>query len=177
MTRSGTTSGRVFSVLAGLDRILTEAAGAVAVIFLALAATLGFVQVILRFILHSPSTWAGATTQLLVVWMVHLGVALTIRTGALVSVDFFRNRLGDRARPWMDLLVGCVMLCFFLSLVMFGWEVVRRVQFQLHPALNMSMSWGYAAVPVGAVFSVVATLARMARDLETIYNGKLGEEI
>lgn len=177
MTNSVTKIHRALSFLGGLDRPLTEAAGAVAVLFLAAAATLGFVQVILRFIFNSPSTWAGATTQLLVVWMVHLGVALTIRTGSLVSVDFVRNLIGVRARPWLDIAVGLVMLSFFLSLVLFGWEVVERVQFQIHPALEMSMSWGYAAVPVGAVFSVLATVSRLARDASTIYSEPTGENI
>ena len=123
---------------------------------LATAATLAFAQVFLRFVLHSPSTWAGAVTQLLIVWMVHLGVAVTIRQGALVSLEFLRGRLGTRLRPVLDLIVTLAMLAFFGNLLVFGLEVVERVHTQRHPALGLSIAWGYAAVPTGAAFSIVA---------------------
>ena len=62
------------------------------------------------------------------------------------------------------------MLSFFLNLVWYGWDVAQRVQSQLHPALEFSMAWGYAAVPVGAAFSVLATRSRIAQDANKVFH-------
>ena len=42
----------------------------------------------------------------------------------------------------------------------FGWLMAERVRFQEMAGLEVSMSWGYAAIPVGAVFAMVGAVAR-----------------
>lgn len=37
--------------------------------------------------------------------------------------------------------------------------MAERVQFQEMAGLEVSMSWGYAAIPVGAVFAMVGAVA------------------
>jgi TRAP-type C4-dicarboxylate transport system permease small subunit len=48
--------------------------------------------------------------------------------------------------------------------------MAERVQFQEMAGLEVSMSWGYAALPIGALFSMVGAFAqfldRRAEDLE-----------
>ena len=41
----------------------------------------------------------------------------------------------------------------------FGWMMAQRVQFQEMAGLEVSMSWGYAAIPVGAVFGMIGAVA------------------
>ncbi|MEW9834497.1 TRAP transporter small permease [Mesorhizobium marinum] len=148
-------------ILKVIDRAVLRFVAFAASLALAVAATLAFVQVILRFVLSSPVSWTDATTQLLIVWMVHLGVAVTMRAGALVSVDAVRRLAGVRAQPVFDLICAGITLVFLGNLVWFGIEMVERAASQNHPALGISMSWGYAAVPVGAAFAIVAVIARI----------------
>ena len=42
----------------------------------------------------------------------------------------------------------------------FGWEMAKRVKFQEMAGLEVSMSWGYASIPVGAVFAMVGVVAQ-----------------
>ena len=53
----------------------------------------------------------------------------------------------------------------------FGWIMAERVQFQEMAGLEVSMSWGYAAIPIGAVFAMVGAVAhfldRRSEELET----------
>jgi TRAP-type C4-dicarboxylate transport system permease small subunit len=55
-------------------------------------------------------------------------------------------------------------------LLWFGWIMAERVQFQEMAGLEVSMSWGYAALPIGAVFAAIGALAqfldRRAEELE-----------
>jgi TRAP-type C4-dicarboxylate transport system permease small subunit len=41
----------------------------------------------------------------------------------------------------------------------FGWLMTQRVQFQEMAGLEVSMSWGYAAIPFGAAFGMVGAVA------------------
>lgn len=152
-------------VLRALDRAIMWIITMAAAMALAVAAVLAFSQVIMRFILASPSTWSEATAQLLIVWMVHLGVVVTMRSGSLVSVEFLRSLLGNRLQPFVEVVIAISTLFFLGNLLFFGLQVVGRVQFQNHPALGISIAWGYAAVPVGAAFSIIATTARMIEQL------------
>lgn len=163
-TREKQVVGAAF-VLRAMDRAVMWFVTAAAAMALALAAILAFSQVIMRFIFASPSTWSEATAQLLIVWMVHLGVVVTMRSGTLVSVEFIRNLMGRRLQPVIELLIAIACLFFLGNLLVFGLQVVERVQFQNHPALGISIAWGYAAVPVGAAFSIIATIARTVEQL------------
>lgn len=149
------------TVLRTIDRMVMGSVIAAASIALALAAILSFAQVVLRFAFSSPISWVDASAQLLVVWMVHLGVAVTMRTGTLVSVDFVRHLVGPRLRPYLSTAIAIATFVFLANLFWFGLEIVQRVQFQNHPALGISIAWGYAAVPVGAALSIFAAAARI----------------
>jgi C4-dicarboxylate transporter DctQ subunit len=144
-----------------LDRIIVGAAIVAACTALGLAAVLAFSQVILRFLFEVPLSWTDAAAQMLVVWMVHLGVAVTMRSGTLVSVDFLKNILGPRSQILLEVAIAAATLTFLGNLFWYGLEMAGRAQMQNHPTLGIKMSWGYAAVPVGAALSVVALFARL----------------
>lgn len=147
-----------------IDRAIMGSVAVAASLALAIAAILAFAQVILRFVFSAPVSWTDATAQMLIVWMVHLGVAVTMRSGSLVAVDAVRQLAGRRAQPVIDVVAALVTLVFLGNLVWFGLEMVARAAPQNHPALGISMSWGYAAVPVGAAFSIVAVIARLIEE-------------
>ena len=52
----------------------------------------------------------------------------------------------------------------------FGWIMAERVKFQEMAGLEVSISWGYAALPIGAAFAVLGALGqfldRKAEELE-----------
>jgi TRAP-type C4-dicarboxylate transport system permease small subunit len=53
----------------------------------------------------------------------------------------------------------------------FGWTMATRVQFQVMAGLEISMSYAYAAIPVGSAFAIIGAVAhffdRRAEELET----------
>jgi TRAP-type C4-dicarboxylate transport system permease small subunit len=148
----------VRAVLAA-ERIATQAALAAACFALALAVGAGAWQVFTRFVLAQPSPWSEALVRQALVWMVLLGVAGAIRHGALVAIDVARQA----ARGWVRLaidLATLVSICLLFSVLFwFGWSMAERVRFQTIAGLEVSIAWGYAAIPVGAVFAILAAVA------------------
>jgi TRAP-type C4-dicarboxylate transport system permease small subunit len=149
----------VWRAVLTLDRFSTGAASALAVLALAVAVAAGAWQVVARFATETPSVWSEALVRTALIWMAYLGLAVAMRVGALVSIDLLRTL----SRGALRQAVEAVTLAFSLSLLgvmfWFGWHMAERVKFQEMAGLEVSMSWGYAAIPIGALFAMVGVVA------------------
>jgi len=142
-----------------LERVTTQAAVAAACLGLLVAFLAGAWQVFTRFVLHEPSPWSEALVRQALIWMVLLGVAGAIRYGALVAIDIARTAAHGWLRRGIELLILAALLALFGILFWYGWAMAERVRFQRIAGLNVSIAWGYAAIPVGAAFAIVAAIA------------------
>ena len=150
---------RVRRAVLVFDRWSTGVAAALAVLALAVAVTAGAWQVVARFATETPSVWSEALVRTALIWMAYLGLAVAMRAGALVAIDLLRMF----SRGALRQAVEAATLAFSLSLLgvmfWFGWHMAERVRFQEMAGLEVSMSWGYAAIPIGAVFAMVGAVA------------------
>ncbi|MFC7410753.1 TRAP transporter small permease [Hydrogenophaga atypica] len=142
-----------------LDRVLTGACLSLACVLLAVIASLGMWQVTSRFVLSQPSTWTEESMRRLLIWMVMLGVVAAFRQGALVSVDLMLRLSKGAWRNTVRTIITSVNLAFLSVVLYFGIDLVWRVRFQTFASMELSMGWGYAALPVGAFLGLVAVIA------------------
>lgn len=153
------------------ERRLTDAVMAAAAACLAVSVLTGFWQVISRFILSEPATWSEALIRTLLIWMAFLGLGGAFRVGALVSIDLCHRLTRGKLRLAVELMILAASLFVLTVMVMQGWNMAQRVKFQNLAGLEVSIAWGYAAIPVGAAFAFFGVLAhfldRRAEDLET----------
>jgi TRAP-type C4-dicarboxylate transport system permease small subunit len=152
------------------DRLLTGLAAVIASLALAVATVAGLWQVVSRFATETPNAWSEALVRTALIWMALLGLAAAIRGGALVSIDIAHRYAGGRLRRGIEAATLAGTLSLMGVLFWFGWTMTQRVQFQEMAGLEVSMSWGYAAIPVGALFCMVGALAnfldRRSEELE-----------
>ncbi len=144
-----------------LDRVTTQAALVAACFALAVAVSAGAWQVFTRFLLNQPSPWSEALVRQALVWMVMLGIAGAVRHGALVAIDITRELVKGRVRLALDVVIFAAIALLFGVLFWFGWEMANRVRFQSIAGLEVSIAWGYAAIPVGSVFAIIGALAAL----------------
>jgi len=154
-----------------LDRITTGIAAIAASLALAVAVAAGLWQVIARFATETPSIWSEALVRMALVWMAYLGLALALRAGALVSIDVAHRYSGGAVRRAIEAAALACSLSLMGIMFWFGWEMAYRVRFQELAGLEVSITWGYAAIPVGAVFAMIGAVAhfldRRSEELET----------
>jgi TRAP-type C4-dicarboxylate transport system permease small subunit len=141
------------------ERIVTQASVFVACCLLAAAASVGFYQVLTRFVLNEPATWSETMVRVLLIWMAYLGVCGAIRAGALVSVDVLYRACRGRARRALEAVIMVATLSLLAILVWFGVDLAFRVRFQILAGLEIPVSWAYSAVPVGSAISMLAVIA------------------
>ncbi len=144
----------------GLDRATTGLAAILACVALGIAVAAGLWQVISRFATETPAVWSEALVRTALVWMAYLGLALALRAGALVSIDVAHRYSGGVLRRGIEAAALACSLSLMGVMFWFGWMMAERVQFQEMAGLEVSMSWGYAAIPVGALFAMVGAVAQ-----------------
>jgi len=153
-----------------LDRYATGIATLLASLALAVAVAAGLWQVVARFATETPSVWSEALVRTALIWMAFLGVAVALRAGALVSIDVAHRSARGALRRGLEAAALAASLAMLGVMFWFGWEMAVRVRFQEMAGLEISMAWGYAAIPIGAVFAMVGAVAhfldRRAEELE-----------
>ncbi|MEY3731430.1 MAG: hypothetical protein RLZZ57_2186 [Pseudomonadota bacterium] len=150
---------RLRGLVLSLDQIGTTIAAIIACLALAVALFAGLWQVVARFATETPSVWSEALVRTALIWMAFIGLAVAIRAGALVSIDI-AHRL-SRGALWAALegLTLASILSMLGVMFWFGWSMAERVKFQEMAGLEVSMAWGYAAIPLGAVFAMLGAVA------------------
>lgn len=125
-----------------------------AALLLAIASVLVIWQVFTRFVLDSASGWSEVASRATIIWMVFIAAGVAFRTGAMISLEFIRSVLPPGARRAVMWLVAGLTLLFLGLLGWYGLQMTLRVQNQQVAMLGVSMSWLYAAIPVGCLIAV-----------------------
>lgn len=159
------------SAVLAVDRVTTAVVTWAACAALATAACMALGQVFMRYVARQPTAWSEPVVQMAVIWMVYLGAAATFRAGALVAIDLLADRLRGRWRGGLRLFITACALVLLLHMGWYGWEMAERARFNVNPTLGISMSWGFAAIPVGAFFAIIAVIAHAfdppSREIDT----------
>lgn len=155
-----------------IERRTTDFALWCAVAMLVVASVVGLYQILARFVLLQPAEWSEVSVRFALIWMVFLGCPVAFRQGAMVCVDLLYRKSGPHLRRALDLLVAASCLLLMGLILWFGLDYTWRGRFQTIAGFeSLTMSYAYAALPVGGAFSILAILAQWfdprRHDLET----------
>jgi TRAP-type C4-dicarboxylate transport system permease small subunit len=127
--------------------------------------TVVFLQVFTRYVLAYPWGWPEELARMLFVWVALLGAVLAFRRAGHFSIEACVSRLPVQLRRTVALSMGCVLLGFLLLVAYLGLQATLRVQEQLTTAMEISISWGYASVPVSFACMAFEMARFLWRDL------------
>jgi TRAP-type C4-dicarboxylate transport system permease small subunit len=145
-----------------IERFTSGLAMAGACTMLVVASALGMFQIVTRFILEQPAEWSEILIRLSLIWMVFLGIPAAFRQGAMVSVDVVYRTVPPRGRRVLDWVVCFASLALIGVILWWGWDYAVRGRVQSMAGLeSISMFWGYLALPVGALFSVLGIIGNL----------------
>jgi len=148
------------NTLLAVESVTTRFSLFIACLMMALAATLGMFQVVMRFILEIPAEWTEVLIRFSLVWMVFMGIPYAFRVGAMVSVDVLYRVVGARGKRVFDFVTSVAALTLVAVIIWWGWDYSNRGRVQTVIGLeSISMFWAYLALPVGGLFCVPAILA------------------
>ena len=145
------------------ERQSTRIALALSIAFLVIAAALAMWQVTTRFVFGQPSTWSEVITRSAMIWAIFMGVAATYRHGSMIAMEIIQRSLPRRLGLGLFLVANLLSAVFFAILFWQGWGMTERVAAQKLAALEVSIAWVYAALPVGSVFAMIAIAGCIGR--------------
>ncbi|GAB1386832.1 TRAP transporter small permease [Melaminivora sp.] len=154
------------------ERYSTATAMACACAMLALAASLGMFQILMRFVFEEPAEWTEVLIRFSLIWMVFLAIPMAFRHGAMVSVDVLYRWSPPPLRRLLDWVVCLAALSLCAVLIWWGFDYARRGSVQSMAGLeSMSMFWAYLALPVGGLLSLPGIIGNLLQprreELET----------
>jgi len=124
-----------------------------------------FLQVITRYVLAYPFDWPEELARILFVWVALLGAVLALRRGGHFSIALVTSLLPARVERGVAVFLRLLLLGFLGLVTYLGADATLRVRQQLSTALEISMSYGYAAVPVSAGLMALEMARMLWHDL------------
>lgn len=117
-----------------------------------------FAQVIFRGPLNSPLAWSEEVARYLFVWVVFIGGAWAVSGDAHFRMDFLLSFLKGRKKRMLIWLSCLCMIVFASVMLYYGVRLVWSVSSQISPALRISMSIPYAALPLSGLLIIIHAL-------------------
>ena len=147
------------NILLAVESVTTRFSLFIACLMMAMAASLGMFQVVMRFVLEIPAEWTEVLIRFSLVWMVFMGIPYAFRVGAMVSVDVLYRVVGARGKRVFDFVTSVAALILVAVIIWWGWDYSLRGRVQTVSGLeSISMFWAYLALPVGGLFCVPAII-------------------
>lgn len=132
-------------------------------LMMAVMFVLVFTNVVTRYGLGFSIAWAEEVASFLMIWVTFLGAGLALREGRHVAIDVLQDRLPERARRGLRLVLALVILAFLALLtwlgvhfVLFGWRSVTFVT-------QVPRGIPYLAVPIGCAMFALHLLLILRR--------------
>ena len=124
-----------------------------------------FLQVITRYVIAYPWEWPEELARILFVWLALLGAVLAFRKAGHFSIEVFVGLLPGPWRRGASMLVRLSLLGFLLLVASLGLSAAIRGRDQRSTAMEISMTFGYAAVPVSFLCMALEMGRAVWRDL------------
>lgn len=128
---------------------------------------LGIATVVFRFVVESSLAFPDELIRYLFIWMIALGAAVAYRRNMHAAIGVQVGALPAGLRKGALMLSTLAGLVFFIIILLSGYALTVRVGPQISPALEVSMAWVYAAIPVGMVFLLIYAVELLIRQIFT----------
>jgi tripartite ATP-independent transporter DctM subunit len=150
----------VSNVAAPLDTLLalvTEPLAAVVVVAEILVLLIG---VISRFGFNHPLTWSDELASIMFLWLAMLGSAIAQRRGQHMRMTALIGKCPVRVRGLLEALGAAAPAVFLLLILGPAYNFTEDQTFVHTPALGLNDAFRAAALPVGVVLMLLASLVR-----------------
>lgn len=108
-----------------------------------------FIQVIMRYVFHVSLSWSGELDRYLLIWFGMLSAAYCFKLKVHIALTFGFNKLPFVFRKIVNVFIFLVLDIIFLVMIIWGSKYAYMgIEIHSH-AMNLSMAYVYAAIPVG----------------------------
>src|ERR1700689_707555 len=115
-----------------------------------------------RYVLNSAASWPEPTAVLLTIVLTFIGAAAGYRFNLHMNVSFFADKLPDRYRILLDILVQLLMALIAAFMIIWGARLVDVTWHNTIPDFPfLSVGVTYLPIPVGGIFLLLFIIERI----------------
>ena len=146
------------NTLQQISDIISRVTEVILIVVLSTMAVVVLLQVIFRYVLNFPLFWTEEFARYCLVWSSLLGSAVAVKRGQHIAVTIFMERFPPALRRGLT-IIALISVAVILTIILWGGiQLVAITRAQISPALRVSMSVPYLAVPVGAALMLLHTI-------------------
>jgi TRAP-type C4-dicarboxylate transport system permease small subunit len=124
-------------------------------------------QIFMRYVLNMPLIWSEEVARYLFVWATFIGAGYGVRCKIHISVEIFYSRMPRKIKLAITLATHTICILVFAYLIPYGIETVKTQWYIGSSAMEMPMSFVFAAVPLGCFIVCLRLLVEIIRALKT----------
>jgi len=156
--------GSFVQKLIKIDNTLAKGEGWVLISLVMVMTVVVLLQVIYRYLVMQPLYWSEELARYLFVWISILGAAMSVHRRSHFGMDFFFRMLPLRWRRSSASFIFILMGIVVMVLLVQGVVLVQKTADQHSPAMEISMGWAYASLPVGAALMAIHLLVMIFKE-------------
>ena len=119
------------------------------VLLMSLMVFMTFIQVVARYVMHSPFTSTEEYTRMVLVWLTFMGAAVALRRNRLTRIEVLEERLPAKMRRFLRPFFDLVLMFLLLIITVKGWEATLVTTSQVVAGTPLSYAWFVFSVVVG----------------------------
>ncbi len=130
---------------------------------MAIMTILVFIQVIMRYVFSNSLSWSEELARYIFLWLSWIGASYAVKEHSHFRVEMFANMIKGDARRYFEIFILVVWFLFSFALTWLGTDLVLFLidSGQKSSAMEIPMSWPYAAVPVGCFMMCLRLLVEI----------------
>ena len=144
---------------------LGDLAGVVAACLLAALVILAVSAVVFRYVVGAPLAWAEEVEQLMLLWIIMIGLIYGKRKNLLLRMDILYNMMSPGLKRVVSIFQEAVHILLFCLMVYYGYKLAIQVGSKGSSMLGFPLKYLYFSLPVGAAGSLVITLIQLYDDI------------
>lgn len=112
-------------------------------------------QVAMRYVFNHPLIWSEEMARYLFVWLTFIGASYGVRHGVHINMSLLFDQFPRPVKTIVQLAVNLAAAAVFASLIPSGLRFMEDQSFITSSAMQIPMSWIFAAVPVGCALVAI----------------------
>ena len=134
-------------------------------------------QVFMRYVMSNAPSWCEELIRYMFIYLTMLGSAAATRKGKHLVVDMLIGSIPKKANNIVSIIFDVACFAFLLILGIYGGKLVLNTLNTVSPALKIPMGYFYAAIPIGSLLLILATIEQFMIHVKTFLNFTARKEV
>jgi TRAP-type C4-dicarboxylate transport system permease small subunit len=139
-----------------VQQLLLYFAWLLAGIFLIVMTSSVFLQVFTRYVFQFSFSWPEELARFSFIWASLCGAFIALELKKLHDIDFLFKRIPDIFKPVVTIFTHLLVCTILVVFVVYGSQLTAIVHSQRSPAMEIRMSYVYAAVPFSSALMLIS---------------------